>query len=303
MADDALRSRLISDMLRQRKDLLQHRLIDEFVTPLDFTPIDELMISSAAWDHVQSLYIEPKIVFAHPILLRAHPSTSLYYRGMALLSLKRVKQGTASSVDSWEAGSNKNPIREDSARKVASLYNTMISSIIEGSSKWTLDNGYRNIVATMGISFDGMFRNQIGDIAEKLVKNRLVEWLKAKGLLPEDCPDHGGYLLPRDTIMNFGSEPDIDFTRGDHLVATIEVKGGRDPAGALERLGAMTKSFKETPPDCVNFLVAGIITTEMKKRLDAIGNVKVYLLDDISQDGEKWEDFTNEVFHHAVRVI
>ena len=303
MSDDVLRSRLFSDILRQRKDKVQLRFIDKFGVALDFAPHDELMISVAAWDHVQSLGIEPKIVFAHPDLLRAHPTTSLYYRGMALLSRKRVQQSASSSIDSWENGSRKSPVREDSARRVACLYNTMISSIIEGSSDWTLDNGYRNILATMGISLDGMFRNQIGDIAESLVKNRLVAWLIAKNILPPDCPEHGGYLLPNDTMMNFGSEPDIDFTRNDELVATIEVKGGRDPAGALERLGAVTKSFAETPPSCVNFLVAGIITPAMQKRLDTIGNIKVYLLDEISQDGKKWDEFTNELFHHTVRII
>ncbi len=302
MTDDVLRSRLFADILSQRKDRAQRRLIDEFAAALDFDPLDKLMISSAAWDHVQSLGIEPKVVFAHPDLLRAHPTTSLYYRGMALLSRKRVGQA-ASPVDSWEDGSRKTPVREPTARKVACLYNTMISSIIEGSSAWTLENGYRNIVATMGISLDGMFRNRIGDVAEELVKNRLVGWLKANGVIPPDCPEHGRYLLPRNTIMSFGSEPDIDFHRDDQLIATIEVKGGRDPAGALERLGAMSKSFAETPPGCVNFLVAGVITPEMRTRLAAIGSVKVYLLDDIAQDGERWDDFTNEVFHHAARVI
>ena len=302
MTDDALRSLLFSDILRQRKDRAQRRLINEFGTALDFVPLEELMISGAAWDHVQSLGIEPKVVFAHPDLLRAHPTTSLYYRGLALLSRKRISQAAA-SVKNWEDGTLSTPIQDGTARKIACLYNTMISSIIEGSSDWTLENGYRNIVATMGISIDGMFRNQIGEVAEALVKSRLVEWLRAKSVLPPDSPENGRYLLPSDTLMNFGSEPDIEFIRGDRLIATIEVKGGRDPAGALERLGAMTKSFAETPPGCVNFLVAGVITPEMRTRLDAIGSVKVYRLDDIAQNGEHWDDFTNEVFHHAVRVI
>jgi len=103
--------------------------------------------------------------------------------------------------------------------------------------------------------------------------------------------------------MRYGSEPDIEFVRSGRLIATIEIKGGRDPAGALERLGAMQKSFDETPPGCVNFLVAGVVTPEMQTRLDAIGNVKVFMLDDLAQDGEHWDEFTNEVFHHAIRVI
>ncbi len=128
------------------------------------------MISDAAWNHVQAIGIDPKVVFAHPDLLSAHPTTSLHYRGIVLLSKKRVQQAAA-AVDAWESGNREKPVRSSSARKIACLYNTMISSIIEGSADWTLDNGYRNIIATMGISLDGMFRNQIGDVAEALVKN------------------------------------------------------------------------------------------------------------------------------------
>lgn len=302
MTDDALRSRLFADILSKREDKAQRQLIDEFADKLSFDPIDKLMISESSWAHVLSLGVEPKVVFAHPDILRAHPTTSLYYRGMALLSRKRVGQAGA-SVKNWEDGTRTIPIRQEAAQKVSCLYNTMISSIIEGSSAWTLDNGYRNILATMGITLDGVFRNRIGDVAEAVVKNRIVSWLEGKGILTPDSPEYAFYLLPNETIMHYGSEPDIDFVRNDRLIATIEIKGGRDPAGALERLGAMTKSFAETPPSCVNFLVAGVITPEMQTRLNEMGNVKVYLLDDILQDGEIWDDFANEVFHHAIRVI
>ena len=77
-----------------------------------------------------------------------------------------------------------------------------------------------------------------------------------------------------DTLMHYGSEPDIKFIKGEQTIATIEIKGSLDPAGALERLGAMTKSFMETPPGCKNFLVAGIITPEMQTRLNEMRNVK-----------------------------
>ena len=304
MADDALRSRLYADFIAKREDQAQRQLITEFQGALNFNPIEELMISPAAWDRVGELGVSPEIVFAHPNILQAHPTTSLYYRGIALLSRKRVHQA-AVSVTNWEDGTRtrRTVVSQESAYKVACLYNTMISLIIEGSSDWTLENGYRNILATMGITLDGMFRNRIGDMAEALVKSRMVDWLKENDLIPPDNPEYGRYLLPDDTLMHYGSEPDIDFVRDERLIATIEIKGGRDPAGALERLGAMTKSFAETPPGCVNFLVAGVITPEMQSRLDAMGNVKVYLLDDITQVEEHWRDFTNEVFHHAIRVI
>ena len=86
------------------------------------------------------------------------------------------------------------------------------------------------------------------------------------------------------------------------VIATIEIKGGRDPAGALERLGAIQKSFEETPPGCENMLVAGVITPEMRDRLSRLGIVKTFLLDELGHDGDAWASFLNEVFHHTVRI-
>lgn len=298
--DDKFRSLLLSNRLKKKQDKEQHRIINEFSDDLVFGQIDELLISSFAWAHVQSLGIEPKFVFAHPDILQAHPTTSIYYRGLALLSKKRVGQ-LAASVSAWEEGKQIKPVNRDTAKKVACVYNTMISAIIEGSSNWTLDNGYRNILATMGITLDGMFRNKIGSLAENLVKDRILSWVEEKKLILESGSTDNRFVLPGDTVMHYSSEPDIKFTQGGTTIATIEIKGGRDPAGALERLGAMSKSFAETPVQCVNFLVAGIITPAMQARLSEM-NVKVFLLDDVSQDGVGWDSFTTEVFHHAVRV-
>ncbi|MCY4446319.1 MAG: XcyI family restriction endonuclease [Rhodobacteraceae bacterium] len=302
MNDDTLRAQLFSDILRKREDRIQRQIIDDFQNELNFEPIDELMISQSAWRHVLILAVEPKVVFAHPDVLFAHPTTSLYYRGMALLSRKRVAQA-ATNVTNWEDSRLRVRVRHETAQKVACLYNTIISSIIEGSSDWTLDNGYRNILASMGITLDGMFRNKIGFMAEELVKSRIVSWLEIKGIIQEDAPEIGHYSLPSDTVMTFGTEPDIEFVRNDQTIATIEIKGGRDPAGALERFGSFIKSFAETPSDCINFLVASVIMPEMQTRLESMGVMKVYLLDDILHDGERWDDFTNEVLHYAVRVI
>lgn len=299
-----LRSRLFSGIIGRREDETQRRIIEAYADCLCFDPIEKLMISAEAWAHVETLEVAPKFVFAHPEVLREHPTTSLYYRGMTLLSQKQVQQMAGTSVASWEGKQQrKSPVRSPSALKVAQLYNAMISCIIEGSTDWTLENGYRNIVATMGITLDGMYRNKIGQMAEELVKSRILEWLKTNGFTPQEDPENKVYSLPQDAVMKYGSEPDIEFLRNGCQIATIEIKGGTDPAGALERLGAMTKSFAETPPGCVNFLVAGVVTEAMKSRLDEMGDIKVYLLHELSNDGEAWDDFINEVFFHAVRIF
>ncbi len=264
------------------------------------------MISADAWDHVVSSSIDPKKVFAHPEILRVYPETSEYYRGVALLSRKRVAS-LAGSVDSWEnMGYKNNAVATKKIMKVARLYNTIISSIIEGATDWTLQNGYRNIIANMGIGLDGSIRNLIGQDAENTVKERILHWLDTRGFVIS-CDDQArNFDLPRNYSMHYGSEPDIEFreiVNGKQVtIATIEIKGGTDPAGALERLGAVQKSFKETPANSKNILVVGVVTDEMKNRLEGLGIGKYFLLDDVSHDGDGWLDFLNEVFHFTVRI-
>ena len=299
--DDArIRSAAIAESLRQRTD---QRLRDRIAQlPAPNFQIDDLMISPLAWDHVQSSHISPHFVFAHPSILHDCPETSLYYRGMSLLPQKRVGN-IVSDVSRWESGEWKKRPSTEKCLDVARLYNMTVSSIIEGSTNWTLENGYRNVIATMAIGLDGTARNLVGQAAEALIRSRIVQWLRQKSLLDNDPDDQDLFYLPNDTIMRFGSDPDIQFERDQLTVTTVEIKGGKDPAGALERLGAVQKSFDATPAGCVNILVAGVITREMRNRLTDLGVVKVFLLDDLAQDGQRWEEFTTEVFHHAARAI
>ena len=295
------RSIILSDRITKRTDVSVRNLVDQFDGRLDFEPIEDLMISRNAWDHVVASNYEPRQVFAHPRILMAIPETSAYYRNMAMLPLKRVSD-LAVSVESWESPTKNARVTEERATMVAHLYNAVNCSIIEGRTDWTLQNGYRNMIANMGIGLDGTMRNIIGQDADNMVKTRMFEWLTANGLVIDGDPFNAGADLVNDYEMRYGSEPDIEFWRDSVMVSSIEVKGGRDPAGALERLGAATKSFDNTPSSCVNFLVAGVITAEMQRRLDAIGTIRVFTLDDVIRDGMGWYAFLNEVFHHVVRI-
>ena len=294
----------MAERIRQRTDQSLRDLIQNFTTRMSFRPLDRLLISEQAWKVVAASATPPRMVFAHPRLLQKHPQTSQYYRGIALLPQKRVSD-IAVSVVSWEDGTRKS-VGEEQSTRVARLYNAVISSIIEGATTWTLENGYRNIVANMGIGLDGTFRNIIGRDAEVLVRTRIRNWLDSRRLIRKRNADLTEFKLPGGYSMRFGSEPDILFRQAvsgqDRITATVEIKGGKDPAGALERLGAMQKSFEATPPGCVNFLIAGVVTPEMRTRLDQMGVVRVFLLDDVAHDGERWTEFINELFHYTVRI-
>lgn len=269
--------------------------------------LKSLGIHVDAWEYIAKQSVDPKLVFAHPSILMEYPQASLHYRGMAALPYKRVKH-VASAVNDWEREDYAGQPNKAACERVAVLYNTTISTIILNSDGWTEENGYRNILATVGTTKDGVWRNMVGSKGEKGVKKQVVKWLKAETRIPLETIKEGQeYILGSGTKtvrMRFSSEPDISFERKVDdswvVVSTIEIKSGTDPAGALERLGAVQKSFVETPVQSQNFLVLGVETKEMSKRLKEL-NVKSFDIHAILDGGGK-EYFINEVFHHALRL-
>ena len=220
------------------------------------------------------------------------------------MSRKRV-QSLAVNIDKWEESTARR-IQPDSFLKVARLYNAIVSSIIVESTAWTLDNGYRTIVATLGMTLDGSMRNLIGRMAEREVKDLIRAWLNAQGLMRAEREEAGLFELQGRTSecqMLFGTEPDIEFQRAGQCIASIEIKGGTDPAGALERLGAVQKSFNRMPPHAKNFLVVGVVTPEMRNRLERMPNLeRHFLLSDLRASEQTQAQFMEEIFNHALRL-
>lgn len=308
------KSLLISTSLQKRLDIIARKLIEEFPRPLVFLPVDHLMIEKKAWKYVGQLAIKPQLVFCHPEVLIAHPVTSLYYRGMAGLSIKAARDYFG-AVESFETGRNRAALPVDKATKMARTYNLYISSIIVNSVQWTLENGHRIILATMGISLDGTMRNKVGDIGEDRVRRMILEWLIGRGLIktPKLRQDELPVVLPRSIelaggiTMRFSSEPDISFIQNGELKATVEIKGGIDPAGALERYGAAMKSFEHAIAQsgrCRNFYLGGILTPELSRRIRNDRLVeKTYSIISLLREEEARSEFLNELFHHTLRIV
>ena len=305
------RALILTKAIKRRDDVRVRTLVEGFDGALDYEGygLEKLAISDKAWSCVQRLQVDPRRVFAHPDVLRQHPETSLYYRGIATLSLKRVKS-LATSVDTWEnpTQGKRRPPAVAVVCRVVRLYNAVISSIIEGTDAWTLENGYRNILATIGISQDGKMRNIIGREAENAVRDKLLQWIKEVGI---PCEQKGEWfeLGEAKTVrMAYGSDPDIVFEKYDEqtqdwaLEVTIEIKGGMDPAGALERLGAIKKSFDQTPARVENIAILGVVTSAMRAELDQMKMVDFDLYD-VVHSKEGWDRFAQELFHHKLRLL
>lgn len=314
-----VKSLLIVTSLQKRTDIKAFDILRELDIPLNWGSLSNLMIDKETWDYViEDKKYDPKFVFCHPDTLLRVPITSLYYRGMTALSIKAAKEYIG-SVESFENGTNRTIMGKDKALKMARVYNTFICSVIKGSTDWTLENGKRTIIATLGISLDGVMRNKIGTIAEERVRTLVYEWLKERMLIVDSISEDiilSDNLpkiskLPDGIIMRFSSEPDISFSketeRGEELLAVVEIKGGIDPAGALERYGAATKSFQHSLAEsqkCKNFFLSAVYTPELQKRIQNDRLVeKFYDIIKILEEPEVRDDFFQELFHYTLRLI
>ncbi len=276
------------------------------------------MVEEKIWDYaVNQKDYDPKSVFCHPDLLMEIPTASLYYRGLCGLSLKAARDYFG-AVENLEKGNKRARISEDKALKMAQTYNTFICSIIKNSADWTLENGYRTIIANLGITLDGIMRNKVGDIAEQRIRTFVLEWIIDKGLLieppidKEDIQDNlpSEFCLIDNVLMKFSSEPDISFWRvseGENkLLVVVEIKGGTDPAGALERYGAATKSFQHAlsqNTQCKNFFLAGVYTPELERRIMDDRLVEKYFdVVEIIENTNKRKEFFSELFHFTLHL-
>ena len=299
--DAISRARKIAGRIAKGEDLRIRAEIEGFESDLDYTDRTSLCVADDAWRYVTGAGIEPRMVFAHPELLKTIPNTSLHYRGIALLSRKRVQE-IAGSIDTWERQPATARVSDSKALKVCRLYNAVISSLIVDHTEWTVDDGYRNILATMGITEDGAIRNIIGQEAELAIKKRLVDWVRSQGLLVSSDESRDEWELTGGIRMLFGSEPDIGFEKNGKWAVIIEVKGGKDPAGALERLGAIKKTFDEAPVDCKSFLIVGVVTATMRARLREMRMEADFDIERLLDDDRVWTAFMNEIFHHGLRI-
>lgn len=304
----SLRALLIVTSLQDRKDVQARRLVEGFPGRLRWSR-PRLMIDPGVWKYaVDGRGYDPKLVFCHPDVLRHDPRTSLYYRGLSALSLKAARESLG-DVAVLERGDGTTPLDAARSLKMARVYNALTCSIVKNSTDWTLENGYRTIIASLGITLDGVMRNTVGSIAEARVRSLVLDYVIGAGLLDEPLDASlAAYELRGGITMRYSSEPDISFVSPHgELLAVVEIKGGIDAAGALERYGAATKSFQQASREsqrCRNFFISGAITPELRRRIRTDRLVeKSYDLVAVLYDQTVRESFLKELFHFTLRLV
>ncbi|MCI0471901.1 MAG: XcyI family restriction endonuclease, partial [Candidatus Aminicenantes bacterium] len=232
---------------------------------------------------------------------------------VAAIPLKGV-QYLAFNVSDFENG-KKDKIAFNQALILTKLFNSHISAIIESTFKINYENIKSIMFSSAGATIDGSWRNKIGEEAETMIKSyiirlclngHLIESMIDRQARPAEfqpeydyisnIDDYKGVKLTNKKSILFSHEPDIVFVdKSAQPIAVIEIKGGADPAGALERLGAIKKSFDQArrqSKNVITILAVSCITREMDMRLsdDKLINF-IFNLTSIINDMDKREEF------------
>lgn len=216
---------------------------------------DNLNISEQAWNKVIHRGIKPIVVFAHPFVLQTVQGSAGYYRMLAMVSQKSMKR-VGISLDSYEAGK---PIpNEEMAVTIARHLNRIVSVLVEADE--AIDarefDLWRGMAA--GSQAQGSWQNNKGASAEVAIREIILRRLQERAIISGEEASTARIDLGDGRVLVFADEPDIAIYQNDVPQVAVEVKGGIDPAGVLERIGAALKSLQRTRqenPNSVTILI------------------------------------------------
>ncbi len=231
---------------------------------------EELGISEKAWSKVIHRGIKPVRVFAHPYVLEHVHRSVGYYQKLAMVSLKSMNN-IGLSITSYETGQNRQPMSEQKRKSVCRRLNELISRLIESDD--TLDprefDMWRGMTA--GSTAQGSWQNRKGERTEDVIKGLITRRIRSKGLLAEQSNGGRRLRLKDGRTVEYGSEPDLAlYSKEHHILVAVEIKGGIDTAGVLERIGAVIKSLsrakQENPRSVTVLIIPRVSMTEQAKQ-------------------------------------
>jgi len=261
---------------------------------------EELGVSTKAWDKVIHRGIKPIVVFAHPSVLTSTPRAVSYYLMLAIVSQKSMNRvGVATAK--YENATN---LPDDQiAWSIARHLNKIISRIIESDTE--IDprefDLWRGMAA--GSQAQGSWQNAKGNQYETLVKDLIERRLTETGILKSAKAEEGDGLAKSFTLIDervivFADEPDVAVFKNDKIITALEIKGGIDMAGVLERVGAAIKSLSRAKSEnskSKTVLLVQSVSLTPKAKLDLKNNKKSVnhwlTIDDVLSEEQTREKF------------
>ena len=303
------------------KSLFFYKQLEEAAFPALFGAVSDLDCSQYGFDEpgrvgitaqaleaVQSRGIPVCHVFCHPGLMVQRPTLLRYYRGVAAISQKglgRLAGSSGGTLARFEGGRHVRPLRDDLADNLACVLNTLISAVVLDMTSLELDTLRSQVIMTAGAQADGSWRQVPGKAASDAVKTLIIGDLldrgQITGISQGEVSSLSRFRIANGYTIVFSSEPDISVLDTDgREVAVVEVKGGIDPAGALERYGAAKKSFDDAlsrNSSVITVYLAAVITPTVSERIATDRLVReTYNLSDILASGSARSAFLNQVY-------
>lgn len=290
---------------------------------LDWSKRAEWNIRESSWKILEKCHIDPMLMFIHPKVLQLNPTFLKYYRSVAMIPQKGLKAlSSVSNVDRIEDGAVKaGKLPTKAIENLVCTINEVISLVISLTDEITANEIQGMMYATAGTNIDGSWRNAIGAEGERVIRTIILRELIAHDEVSsvsdrqskttaisdldvakvlEDIDSVRTINLVNGYSVLFSSEPDVTlYDASGAIVGVIEIKAGLDPAAALERLGAMLKSFENTLaeyPQAVTILVASCITDEVESRIGASMSVRQkYITTEITANDSNQRKFANRI--------
>ena len=257
---------------------------------------DALGISQHAWNKIIHRGIKLILVFAHPEVLTSSPRALAYYRTLAMVSQKSMSRVGFGSIGKFERG-DVLP-NDDTALAVARILNDIISRLVEvdeyvDAREFDL---WRGMAA--GTQAQGSWQNAKGQRVEVEVKRFIRNRLDEVGLIAEESPGGLQIQLTDTRRIVFSDEPDIAIFNETAIACAIEIKGGIDTAGVLERIGAAMKSLsraKEENASSITILVLQEVSLTETARADLQNNQNIvnywFTLEELSENKDRQNVF------------
>jgi len=236
---------------------------------------DNLNISEQAWNKVIHQGIKPVVVFAHPFVLRTVHGSAGYYRMLSLVSQKSMKR-VGINLDGYETGK---PIpNEEIAASIAQHLNRIVSVLVEADEEIDAREFdlWRGMAA--GSQAQGSWQNNKGASAEVAVREIILRRLQERKIISGEEASATRVDLGDGRVLVFADEPDIAIYQNDVPQVAVEVKGGIDQAGVLERIGAALKSLRRTKqenPSSVTILIVQDVSMTERAREDLSINTEI----------------------------
>jgi len=260
----------------------------------------DLNISDMAWNRIIHNGIKPIIVFAHPTVLTSVNRSAGYYRMLSMVSQKSMNQVGLSTIRYEQTEGFPS---SEVALRIAQRLNTLICALIELEQEIETREFdlWRGMAA--GSQAQGSWQNRKGDLVEEIMRRDLLSQLYRVGLIESDrSADVTSRVVELRLVdgrtVRMGSEPDIEVVTKGRIQAAVEVKGGIDPAGVLERVGAAIKSLrrsKDESPGAITVLVMTAVSLSAQARSDIessrLSVNYLFTVEDILHDAERKAEY------------